>query len=120
MRVVRATSDEIYRASDLGPPADAPEASSAAKPDDEGPEYPLVMVTWHDAWFDFDQTEADDCRTDYLVKTVGFLLSDGPRFLSIAQEMLPDGDGFRAVTHIPLPIIERVTNLGDIAREQSA
>jgi hypothetical protein len=120
MRVVRATSDEIYRASDLGPPDDAPETSSATKPDDEGPEYPLVMVTWHDAWFDFDQTEADDCRTDYLVKTVGFLLSEGPRFLSLAQEMLPDGDGFRAVTHIPLPIIERVTHLGDVPREQSA
>jgi hypothetical protein len=120
MRVVRATSDEIYRASDPGPASDVPEASGAIKPDDEAPEYPLVMVTWHDAWFDFDQTEADDCRTDYLVKTVGFLLSEGPRFLSIAQEMLPDGDGFRAVTHIPLPIIERVSHLADVPREQSA
>jgi hypothetical protein len=71
------------------------------------------MVTWHDAWFDFDQADPDDCRTDYLVRTVGFLLSDGPRFVSVAQEMLPDGDGFRAVTHIPVPIIESVTVLED-------
>ena len=76
-------------------------------------ELPLVLVTWHDAWFDFDQTDPDDCRADYLVRTVGFLLSEGPRFVSVAQEMLPDADGFRAVTHIPVPIIESVTVLAD-------
>jgi hypothetical protein len=115
MRVVRVTSDEIFRASDLGPSTDALEASQQApEAEEQQPDYPLVQVTWHDAWFDFDQTEAEDCRTDYLVKTVGFLLSEGPNFLSIAQEMLPDGDGFRAVTHIPVPIIESVTQLGDL------
>jgi hypothetical protein len=120
MRVVRITSDEIFRAGDVGPSADALEdpAARPATTDEEPPDYPLVLVTWHDAWFDFDQTEADDCRTDYLVKTVGFLLNEGPKFLSIAQEMLPDGDGFRAVTHIPVPIIESVTQLGDAPREQ--
>jgi hypothetical protein len=120
MRVVRVTSDEIFRASDAGPAANALEDSEATSvtPDEEPPDYPLVMITWHDAWFDFDQTEADDCRIDYLVKTVGFLLNEGPKFLSIAQEMLPDGDGFRAVTHIPVPIIESVTQLGDTSREQ--
>jgi hypothetical protein len=119
MRVVRVTSDEIFRASDLGPSPDTLEPSQEApETDEQTPDYPLVMVTWHDAWFDFDQTEADDCRTDYLVKTVGFLLSEGPNFLSIAQEMLPDGDGFRAVTHIPVPIIESVTELGDVPEAQ--
>jgi hypothetical protein len=29
-------------------------------------EYPLAMVEWHDAWFDFDQEGPDDCRHDYL------------------------------------------------------
>lgn len=75
-------------------------------------EYPLVLVAWHDAWFDLDQSDPDDCRPDYLVRTVGFLVSEGPRFLSIAQEVLPDGDGFRAVTHIPVSIVESVTPLG--------
>ena len=77
-------------------------------------EFPLVLVTWHDAWFDFDQPTSDDSRADYLVRTVGFLVSDGPRFLSVAQEVLPDGDGFRAVTHIPVSIVEAV-----VALEQS-
>ena len=74
-------------------------------------EYPLAMVEWHDAWFDFDQDGPDDCRMDYLVTTVGFLVSEGPRTVSLAQELLPDGEGFRAVTHIPLPVVERIVSL---------
>jgi len=74
-------------------------------------EYPLVLVEWHDAWFDVDQSGPEDCRSDYLVRTVGFLVAEGPRFLSIAHEVLPDDDGFRAVTHIPLAIVEGVTRL---------
>ncbi len=74
----------------------------------ELPHYPLAIVEWHDAWFDLDLESPDGCRQDYLVHTVGFLVSEGPRFVSLAQEILPDGEGLRAVTHIPLPIVERV------------
>jgi hypothetical protein len=77
----------------------------------ESPHYPLAMVEWHDAWFDLDLESPDGCRQDYLVRTVGFLVSEGPRFVSLAQEILPDGEGLRAVTHIPLPIVERVIRL---------
>jgi hypothetical protein len=66
----------------------------------------LVVVTWRDAWFDFDEPEPEDAREDYLVTTVGFLVREGPRFVSVAQEILPYGDGFRAVTHIPVGVIE--------------
>lgn len=75
------------------------------------PEYPLVLVEWHDAWFDLDQAGPEDSRSCYPVRTVGFLVGDRPGFLSIAQEILPDGDGFRAVTHIPVAIVERVQRL---------
>jgi hypothetical protein len=68
-------------------------------------------VTWRDAWFDFDQPDAEDARSDYLVTTVGFLVRHGPRFVSIAQETLPDGDGFRAITHIPLSVVETMSPL---------
>ena len=110
MRVVRVDGDAEF----------APEASLLepvqpveTEPADEVEEadFPLVLVTWHDAWFDFEESDPEDCRTDYLVRTVGFLVNDGPRFLSIAQEILPDGDGFRAVTHIPRSIVEEVTTL---------
>ena len=74
-------------------------------------EHPMVLVIWRDAFFDFDQADPDDIRPDYLVHTVGFLLTQGPKFVSLAQEVLPDGDGFRAVTHIPLSIVERILPL---------
>ncbi|HEY7755576.1 MAG TPA: hypothetical protein VID69_05045 [Actinomycetota bacterium] len=71
----------------------------------------LVLVEWHDAWFDFDLPAAAERRGGYLVRTVGFLVAEDPRFLSLAQEVLPDGEGFRAVTHIPAAIVERVQRL---------
>jgi hypothetical protein len=79
--------------------------------------HPLVLVIWRDAYFDFDQHDPDDVRSDYLVHTVGFLLAEGPRFVTLAQEVLPDGDGYRAVTHIPVSIVERVQRLGPDAAE---
>ena len=98
-------------------PIGGEEARPAAEPPapvgahDPFPVGSLVEVTWHDAWFDFDQPDADDVRADYLVTTVGFLLRHGPRFLSIAQETLPDGDGYRAITHIPLSVVETMSPL---------
>lgn len=68
----------------------------------------LVRVQWRDAWFEFDGPEEKD---DYLVHTVGFVVKDGPRFLHIASEMLPD-DGWRAVTAIPLECITNWKELG--------
>lgn len=92
-----------------------PSYRELSRPDPIAPgvEYPLVVVEWHDAWFDFELACPEDRSPDYVVRTVGFLLADGPRFLSLAQEILPDGDGFRAVTHIPVAIVERMTEVGD-------
>jgi len=85
------------------------EPASTAVP--ETSECPLVLVTWRDAWFDFDEPDPEDVRADYLVRTVGFLVRRGPRFVSVAQEILPDGDGFRAVTHIPVAVVETIAGL---------
>jgi hypothetical protein len=70
-------------------------------------EHPLVLVIWRDAFFDFDQKSSDDFRSEYLVHTVGFLVAEGQTFISLAQEVLPDDEGFRAVTHIPRSVVER-------------
>jgi hypothetical protein len=86
-------------------PAGAAEALAAS------PVPSLVVVTWRDAFFDLDQTTADDFRPDYLVNTVGFLVADGPIFVSLAQEVLPDDEGYRAVTHIPRAVVERIVAL---------
>ena len=77
----------------------------------EPPEFPLVLVTWRDAWFDFEEPDPEDARADYLVNTVGYLVRRSPRFVSVAQEILPDGDGFRAVTHIPVAVVETIASL---------
>lgn len=78
---------------------------------------PLVLVTWRDAHFDLEQGGPGPARSDYLVRTAGFLLSEGPRFLSVAAEILPHDDGYRAVTHVPLSVVERVEvlTLGGLA-----
>jgi hypothetical protein len=109
MQEVRA--DGFDRLDPLGAASADPTIAPLPLLEPELPQYPLAMVEWHDAWFDLDLESPDGCRQDYLVHTVGFLVSEGPRFVSLAQEVLPDGEGLRAVTHIPLPIVERVIRL---------
>jgi hypothetical protein len=72
--------------------------------------HPIVAVRWLDAWFDVDLEDASASRDDYPVVTVGFLLRTG-EVVSIAQEVLPDGDGYRAVTHIPRPLVVAIDRL---------
>jgi hypothetical protein len=99
MEIVRIAADGTDP--HTGPPA----------PSDPAEQLPLVLVTWRDAWFDFEEADDAESRSDYLVSTVGFVVREGARFLSVAQEVLPDGDGFRAVTHIPISVIESVVAL---------
>lgn len=82
-------------------------ATTEEDPRDEArsPDPPLVLITWRDAWFDFEESDPRDAHGDYLVSTVGWLIREGPRFVSIGQEVLPHGDGFRAITHIPVSVI---------------
>ena len=108
MRAVRVEHDTLTAL----PTADvglAPSFDGAEAPDT--PEFPLALVVWRDAFFDFDRKLEEETRPDYLVHTVGFVLAEGPTFVSLAQEVLPDDDGFRAVTHIPLAIVERLEYL---------
>jgi hypothetical protein len=106
VEVVRIGGGDAEWEQDLDPQEIGP-AESLADP----PEFPLVLVIWRDAWFDFEELDPEDARADYLVSTVGFLVQRGPRFVSVAQEVLPDGDGFRAVTHIPVAVVEQISPL---------
>lgn len=71
----------------------------------------LVLVRWRDAWFDMEQDKLRGWRSEYLVQTVGFLVRDEPEVVSVAQELLPGHDGFRAITHIPRGVVESVATL---------
>lgn len=65
----------------------------------------IVEVTWRDAFHEFEQKDADDARGDYIVHTVGYLVRETEAWVSVAQEILPDGDGLRGVTHIPTSLV---------------
>jgi len=65
----------------------------------------LIVVTWLDAWFDFELRDVDAIRKDYYVTTVGFLIDDQGKVLSLAQEVLPGDEGFRSVTNIPKQLV---------------
>jgi len=70
---------------------------------------PLVLVRWRDAWFDF-EAGSSGWPDEYIVQTVGYLVRDTEDIVSVAQEALANGD-WRAVTHIPRPIIQGITFL---------
>ncbi len=106
MQVLRSNDGQAL---DRGEPASRD--GSVGRSHESSEEYPLVLVEWQDAWFDLDLELPEDRRRDYVVRTVGFLVVDGPRFVSVAQEILPEGDGFRSVTHIPVQIVDRMTRL---------
>ncbi|HEY1330931.1 MAG TPA: hypothetical protein VGH10_05585 [Actinomycetota bacterium] len=107
---MRAVRDNGSPGRSTGQQADVPLLQTARTADLP---LPLVLVVWHDAWFDPEQQTPDDWRADYVVRTVGFLVRRSPRVVSIAQELLPDDDGFRAVTHIPAGMVESLTFLVD-------
>jgi len=114
MRALRVEHDTLTA---LPTPSTAPTAAPEGADVPDAPEFPLALVVWRDAFFDFDRKPDEETRPDYLVHTVGFVLADGPTFVSLAQEVLPDDDGFRAVTHIPLAIVERLEYLGPTAED---
>lgn len=91
-----------------GRPGPARETAERRVPARRGP-LRLVVIRWHDAWFDFEVPGR--FRSEYPVQTVGFLVREDDEVVSIAQELLPYGDGFRAITHIPRGVIQSITTL---------
>ena len=67
----------------------------------------MVAVTWTDAYFSWEEQEPVE---DYPITTVGFVVQRGSRFLHLAAERMPSG--WRAVTSIPLVLIENEYTLG--------
>lgn len=72
---------------------------------------PVVQVIWRDAFHEFDVNALEDMRDEYLVYTTGFLVDDGQTWVTLAQEILPNGDGYRGVSRIPKAIVHRLDRL---------
>lgn len=60
----------------------------------------VVECVWTDAWGDTDQHSPEIWRENFPVHSVGFLVRDEEAVVSLAAEILPDGD-YRGVLHIP-------------------
>lgn len=70
----------------------------------------IVRLQWRDAYFEVDEPEEE--RDDYLVYTFGEVIKITDKFLHIASEVLPEYDGHRAITAIPLT---EITNWKELA-----
>lgn len=104
-----ARAEDVSRQPALAP--SAPPSSEAKPAVHHARGLRLVLVRWHDAWFDFEHGSSGGWREDYLVQTVGFLVRQDRGVVSVAQELLPGRDGFRAVTHIPMGVVESIVTL---------
>ena len=71
---------------------------------DDEEDFEVYVVRWRDAFFDEGQLSREDFRDDFVVRSLGFLVRDDANILSLAQELLPDGE-YRAVTHIPRQLV---------------
>jgi hypothetical protein len=64
----------------------------------------IEVITWTDAYFELDEEEPKD---EFLVQTVGWVIRETPKWVSVASELLPNDEGHRAVTHIPAVLVEK-------------
>jgi len=69
----------------------------------------VVLVIWRDANFWRNAEDVPD--GDYLVETLGWITEETGPWLYLAAEKLPDQDGYRAVTRIPVADICDVIDL---------
>lgn len=70
-------------------------------------EHQAITVRWTDAYFDFDH-DGENFHEDWPVETTGYYVCHGTRFLHFAMEVLPHGNGYRGMTHIPLVLIDAI------------
>jgi hypothetical protein len=64
----------------------------------------IEVITLTDAYFELDEEEPKD---EFLVQTVGWVIRETPKWVSVASELLPNDEGHRAVTHIPAVLVEK-------------
>jgi hypothetical protein len=76
------------------------------------PQYPLIEIWWDDAHCQIEQTLVEDLAEDQDVCTVGYLVRETDRSVTIAAEVL-DGspDAFRSATRIPKGMIREMRPL---------
>jgi hypothetical protein len=73
---------------------------------------PLALVRWQDAHSDGGQhAESDIAHEALIVHTIGYVLRDDDKGVSIAAEFIPESDNYRAITFIPRALVLAVEGL---------
>ena len=66
-----------------------------------------------DAHFGLDAlTCSADETEEYTCTTLGYIVSQNDRWIAVAGEVTPEG--FRAVSHIPMMLVHRISPLGKV------
>jgi hypothetical protein len=77
------------------------------------PDIPLVLVEWDDAWIDGNEpvrlTEVANDHQPKVIVTLGWLLKEDDKGVSVAAEYYDDEDVFRGRTFIPRAMIRSLT-----------
>jgi hypothetical protein len=68
----------------------------------------IAYIRWKDASFQEGVIEKDDLLPDFTLYSVGFLIEDRDDYITISQDLYPQGNTFREVLHIPTAYIEKI------------
>ena len=78
------------------------------------PQYPIVIVEWNDAWLEGTEFVTmdgiKDSHAPWVVQTMGWMLQDDDKGISIANErvVVDDRERFRGRTFIPRQMVVSV------------
>lgn len=71
----------------------------------------VVKLTWEDAWHngkDYFTTKDIHDMPDYFLVTVGFVLRDNKKGITLSPEFIPENDRYRFAHHICRAMIRKV------------
>ena len=67
----------------------------------------ILYVLWQDACFQGDALKTEELCDKFEVESIGFLVRETPKILSIAQDYQKTIDKWRSITHIPKSLIKK-------------
>jgi hypothetical protein len=71
-----------------------------------------VIVTWNDAWESQEDATPEEIKHEPVVQnTIGFLIRDNKKGITLATEYADDGSGLRTTNFIPRGMVVKVKRL---------
>jgi hypothetical protein len=74
--------------------------------------FKAVIVTWNDAWESQADATPEEIKHEPVVQnTIGFLIRDNKKGITLATEYAEDGSGLRTTNFIPRGMVVKVKRL---------